>query len=67
MSPRLAVAGLWDTDGLGVVAGLDVSRFGTLGGVGFLPITSANEINFNCLGKDSDPSLFVTVLKGILP
>jgi hypothetical protein len=39
------------------VAAFDVSRLGgfaTFGGVGFLPITSANEINFNCFGKESD-------------
>ena len=39
------------------MAAFDVSRLvglATFGGVGFLPITSANEINFNCFGKDSD-------------
>ena len=54
---RLLVAGFWGTAWLWLAATLVVSRsigFGALGVVGFLPITSANEINFNCFWKDSD-------------
>lgn len=56
VGPRLA-----NDDLLGVLR-LRLSSFGlsvfvgfvTFGVVGFLPITSANEINFNGFGKDSD-------------